>query len=203
MEFEAVTLKGYKMDRSQASALSYLLQRITNRSDVARDYWNARDNVHATFDEHPFGHEVKLAREGGLNRTAFLVEQPGQTNSSVTAMLLMLQHELTAVHVDEMMFRLRITRVQIARDWNDQSRFVHDLYFELVSWNGTFISAGCTDCTGCGGTGGRHLEAIFNLVGSLLNIPVEEVVIPVGRREEIDKLFSDTYHRHYKERNAA
>jgi hypothetical protein len=191
------------MTKANAAALGYLLRRLNDNREHAKEYWQARDHIHATFDRHPFGHEVDLPREGNMAGTTYLVQDTSGTDRAVQALLLMLEHELTSVNVNDMIFRLRITRVQIDRDWNDKSRFVHDLYFELISWNGTFICGGCNDCTGSGGSGGRELEAIFNLVGSLLQIPVEEIVIPVGRREEIDALFQDTYSRHYHARHAA
>lgn len=191
------------MNNQNAVALVYLLTRIQDDKKVAKDYWNARDNIHATFDYHPFGHEIDLPQNEFRNEIIYLVADPGNTDSSVQGLLMMLQSVLESFHFNEKVFRLRITRVQIDPDWNDKTRFVHDLYFEIVSSNGTFIAAGCNDCTGCGGTGGHELEAIFNLVGNLLNIPVEEVVIPVGRREEIDDFFKNTYRRHYHEKHAA
>lgn len=190
------------MDK-HATALTCLLGRIQEQRDFSKTYWYARDNEHATFDQHPFGHPVELRREGGDNHTTYLTSDLSSTDRSVRSILLMLQHELSIHRRDKLDLRLRITRVQIDLDWYDKSRYVHDLYFEIVSWNGTFICGGCNDCTGKGGHGGSDLETIFNLVGDLFEIPVEEATIPMGHRNTIDTLFRNTYRRHYESKNAA
>jgi hypothetical protein len=140
----------------------------------------------AELSEHPFRLERNLPRVG--SHTIYLLAEPGATDASVDAMKAMLAHQLSRYNPfeDGRKFRLRIIKVPVAVD--PVRGALNMLYFELVSYYGTFICGGCTDHTGTGGRGGRTLEGIFNMISLVYDIPIEEVVSTRTQDEVIEEL---------------
>ena len=183
----------FTIDDTNRLALSYLLA----REGVGKEYWRQRDDLALTLFEHPFGLDTKMPDpKDGYQPCAdtFLVASPAGTEESVQAMLLMLHEHLRHYHPENRRsFRLRVIRAQIAEDWHNAGKYVHNVYFELITGAGTLLCGGCTDCSGEGGRGRERLEAVFNFVAALFDVPVEEAVIPLARAGPAEKKLNAAY----------
>lgn len=146
--------------------------------DDEKAYRHERDTQHVRLQSHPFNSETIIPGVPGTGKYIFLLAFPGHTSSSVRAMKIMLRHQIKKYAPgNSYPFRLRITRIQKERDWNDRSRYIHDLYFELITYAGTFICGGCNDYSGTSSAGGRELENIFQFLGALFDTTVEEKIL--------------------------
>jgi hypothetical protein len=163
-----------------------------------KDYSYERDNTHVVLDAHPFGLDTSLLREGGGNSRVILVADPGGSEESVQALLLMLNHVLMGPDLSTLSERLRLRVVRVAH-----AAVGHDLYFEAVTFTGTFMCGGCTDYSGAGGSAGRKIASVFELVTFLYGIPVEDVTIPAERVTNISKSLSKAYYEGISSRQAA
>lgn len=176
-------------------ALRYLL----GSKDAMKAYWKHRDTHECVLEEHPFGLETKMVRlsDGWGENGSRLIADPDGTDVSVDAMKLMLMHEAMACPSwgGQVPFRLRIIRAQHAEDWYNPGKYVHFVFFELITGVGAFMCGGCTDCSGEGGRGREELEAIFQFVAALYEISVEEAVIPLAvagpARQKLNRAYTD------------
>jgi len=167
--------------------------------DAETKYWQHRATHEVDLGQHPFGLEVGIGP-----REVKLVANPLHTEPSVQGMLLCIQQTLrdySPTNVSK--FRLRIIRAETVKDFRDQNKYVHQVYFELTRRFESFICGGCNDCTGAGGYGRRRLESVFELVGLIHDIAVENIVVPRIEAQEGIALIHRQYAAFEKERSAA
>lgn len=180
-------------------ALAHLLE----SKEEEKLYWAWRDTHELTLQEHPFGLDTRLVAPGDGwqgSKDTLVIADPGYTDESVHAMLLMLRHHLRSYRPREYpRFRLRIIRARIAKDQHRPGKYVHNIFFELITGVGTFLCGACSDCSGEGGYGRKRLEAVFNFVAAIYEISVEEAVVPLAKAVP----FQDKLHRAYGEFQAA
>ena len=139
-----------------------------------QEYAKQRDNLECSLEGHPFGLDTALSRG-----VVSLIAPPGLTDPSVKGMMLMLQHHAALYPTTNGPdFQLRIIRIQKPeKNWHKPDKYIHDLYFELVTGVGSFICAGVNDYSGAGGYGGEQLESAFKFIAALYEKPIEEHVI--------------------------
>ncbi|MBP6994375.1 hypothetical protein KBB12_03975 [Candidatus Woesebacteria bacterium] len=157
-------------------------------------YWAHRDTKHVTLEVHPFGLETRLSGSGWILSQICLIANPGDTESSVRAMKIMIRQTLADYHPNRSCdFRLRITRVVVREKVFYPVEADHDLYFELITDSGVFICGGCNDYSGAGGSAGRDLETVFKSIAYIYNVPCEEVVLHASRANAIYRLLAESY----------
>lgn len=155
---------------------------------------------------HPFVHELmfKDPEIRKLQDSSFLVANPYSPDYSVRGMVAFLAETLRSYNPgNRKKPRLRIYRVRHAKDWNDKGRYVHHLYFEVIT--------GMPEAVLCGGlndhTGARYatkqLEDIFKLVSMMYDLTLEEVVVQPERCDEVEKRFRDTYDKYRGKQTSA
>lgn len=161
-------------DIDLSQALGAFVAYIAPRSTF--DAWCAARVTYARFLNHPFGRDVP--RRGDCSDEVCLIAPPGETVSSVDAMMLVLANELRGATKQNTSFKLRIHRIDVGDFFGVEKHGsrMYDLYFEVVSKWGTFICAGCNNYTGAGGEGGRTLEGLFRLIADAFGNEVEESV---------------------------
>jgi len=178
-------------------AITYLLKGL----ELTERYRRERNN-HVILEEHPFGLNTRV-RDDFFENKVYLIADPRNTEPSEQGMIFMLQHEFSEYTLGKPnTFRLRIIRVQGERNWNEPTRFIHDLYFELITKVGSFICGGCADFPGTGGNGGDRLEIIFKHFGAVYGVPVEEFVIPSDQIKRFRRLLSDAYNKRHERKEA-
>ncbi|MDB5224502.1 MAG: hypothetical protein JWO43_124 [Candidatus Adlerbacteria bacterium] len=181
-----------------------LAQLLSQPEGFSKSYWEHRGKHFISLDAHPFELEHVL-KKGRRESEIYLVYCPGVTDGSVKGMLLALHEVVQLAQQDEsdQPFRLRIIRAQKCADWNNPDKFVHTIFFEVVSPLGTYIAGGCTDCSGGGGWGRHQLESTFNVVAAVCGIPVEEVIISQNRSEGFIDALNDVYNAHTEAKRMA
>lgn len=143
---------------------------------VIKEWYYAERAKGTLLKSHPFSFETNLPYIH-RNEDIFIVGDIGHCDGSVVGMKAMLIHQLTMLKPQcRSEFRLRITRVQRGVNFKDPTKQIHDLFFELISFMGTAICGGCNDYSGAGGATGKELERIFNFIGAICDIPVEEKI---------------------------
>ncbi len=179
------------------AALSFLLK---NADPDNRSYWRQRDTTDCVLSEHPFGLDITLPSPPGDgwkgNQSVRLIAWPGYTDASVDAMVLLLRHELDGYSLSTAMnpIRLRIVRAQVREGQ-------HYVYFEFISYLGSFICGGCTDFSGEGGYGRTQLETIFGFLSALYEVPLEDVFIPAAQAEPAMEKMKRRYDECMRERS--
>ncbi len=176
-----------------AFGLRYLFEAL----NLKADYRSVRDTEHVRLGRHPFNLDDGI--QGRIFGDTFLIAYPGYAERSLHNMALMLQHEAMKVGTEDFKRQLRVVRIPVCRRRTDHKHNFHDLYFEIITNEGTFMCGGCNNYSGTGIEMGKKLESMFATFSHLWGEKVRYVTLRVDH-EVTFRALSEAYNLYKRSR---